>query len=197
LAVTQFVLASTSPRRLQILSDAGFNFEQIDPGDEGLVDCTEVDDVVSALATRKALAGLQQMPSSSALGVLGADTLVAVDGAVLTKPTDRDHAGEMMNLLSGRSHQVWTGAALVFADGRRFIRADCSEVEFMVFPEQSLGQYLAGEEWCDKAGAYGIQGWAGTWARLKSGSMENVIGIDPEAVFELLVQSDTCLPRSS
>lgn len=197
MTAAQFVLASTSPRRMQLLRGAGFNFEQIDPGDEGLVDCTEVNEIVSALATRKALAGLQQMPPDSTLGVLGADTLVVVDGIVLAKPTDRNHAGEMLSLLSGRSHQVWTGAALVFADGRRFIRADCSEVEFMVFPEQSLRQYLDGEEWHDKAGAYGIQGWAGNWARLKTGSLENVIGIDPEAVSELLARSGTCLPRSS
>ncbi len=197
-ATPPFVLASTSPRRSQLLADAGLQFYTLDPGDEPSLVGLEVAELVSELALAKALAGLANLPVAwRKRGVIGADTLVAAGDLILPKPLDHNDARRMLQLLSGSQHQVLTGCALVFADGRHFRRTDIARVEFASIPSAALESYLMGEEWADKAGAYGIQGWAGQWASLVSGSFKTVMGLDPKAVIALFEQSNACPPPSS
>ena len=121
--------------------------------------------------------------------VLAADTLVWRDGAFLAKPADRAEAEIMLRGLSGREHSVWTGAVLLDPEGRRHERADEARVRFAAIPEPDLQEYLAGAEWRDKAGAYGLQGWAARHARLTAGEAGTVIGLAESAVADLLARA--------
>lgn len=121
--------------------------------------------------------------------ILAADTLVCRAGKFLAKPADRAEAESMLRDLSGKQHEVWTGTVLLKPDGTRHDRADRAVVQFEPLPEADLREYLAGAEWRDKAGAYGIQGWAGRHARLMEGDLGTVIGLSEEAVKALLAQA--------
>jgi septum formation protein len=88
-------------------------------------------------------------------------------------------------LASLGEHQVWTGSCLIGPDGQEFSRTDCAEVAFSEIPITRLEEYLKGSEWVDKAGAYAIQGWAGTYATLVSGDFDTVVGLSKTAVIAL------------
>jgi len=124
--------------------------------------------------------------------VLGGDTVVSLEGRILGKPGDAREAEAMLEELMGRTHEVWSGLALVRSEGGRLLEgslrsgASCSRVRFGHIPGASLRDYLAGDEWRDKAGAYGIQGWAGGFADLVEGSLDNVIGLPMELFARLL-----------
>jgi septum formation protein len=186
-----FLLASGSPRRREILSAAGWRFEVVDPGDDGPSQASSPDARVLDHARFKAATVVARHPGRV---VLAADTLVFAAGRVLPKPADRAEAETMLRLLSGRLHEVWTGVVVVDAAGRRHEAADRAEVAFRAIPEPELEAYLAGPEWADKAGAYGIQGTAGAWAQLRSGELETVVGLSARTAGRLLVAAGAC-PR--
>jgi septum formation protein len=124
---------------------------------------------------------------------LGADTEVALDGEVLGKPADDEHARRMLRALSGRAHEVWTGVALVAppvrgGPARERIRACRTEVRFRALGDAEIAAYVASGESADKAGAYAIQGGASRFVEAIVGELTNVVGLPLPTVSELLAE---------
>lgn len=177
------VLASTSPRRQELLRNAGIAFEvqpahipeDVLPG-EGAKECAE------RLAREKALSIVLQRPHDI---VLGADTVVIVDGELLGKPADAADARRMLRLLSGRKHEVITGVCLV-ASGVPSISSETTVVTVNELTDQEIADYVASGEPMDKAGAYAIQGIASRWIPRIEGDYSNVVGLPVALVFRML-----------
>jgi septum formation protein len=180
----QLVLASASPRRAALLSQLGLAFT-VNAGD---IDETRrpgeaVEDMVQRLALTKAEAAAR----GETLPVLGADTVVVVDGTVLGKPADRVEGLWMLTQLSGRAHEVLTAIALVH--GRRSeVRLSRSVVTFRPISAAEAEAYWASGEPRDKAGGYGIQGIGGIFAERIEGSYSGIVGL-PLAETEALLQA--------
>lgn len=182
--MTTLYLASGSPRRAELLTQLGIAFERVLTDVEELRQPQEsAEAYVRRLARDKARAGVANAPTD--LPVLGADTIVILDGEVLEKPRDAYHAGEMLRRLSGNTHQVMTAVAI--ADGTHLL--DClvvTEVTFRVLSEDDITRYVACGEPMDKAGAYGIQGLGGCFVRKINGSYHAVVGLPLVETWELL-----------
>ncbi|ENQ7059377.1 septum formation inhibitor Maf [Salmonella enterica] len=182
--MTTLYLASGSPRRQELLTQLGCSFEQVVPGIEEQRRAQEsAPQYVVRLAREKAQAGVALVPRD--LPVLGADTIVVLNGEVLEKPRDAAHAAEMLRLLSGNTHQVMTAVAL--ADLQQTL--DClvvTEVTFRTLSAQDIAGYVASGEPLDKAGAYGIQGRGGCFVRKINGSYHAVVGLPLVETYELL-----------
>ncbi|MEN0615234.1 nucleoside triphosphate pyrophosphatase [Klebsiella indica] len=182
--MTTLYLASGSPRRQELLTQLGLSFERVVPGiEEQRRPQESAQQYVTRLAREKAQAGVALAPLD--LPVLGADTIVILNGKVLEKPHDAGHAAEMLRMLSGKTHQVMTAVAL--ADKRQTL--DClvvTEVTFRVLSEQDIAGYVASGEPLDKAGAYGIQGLGGCFVRTINGSYHAVVGLPLVETYELL-----------
>jgi septum formation protein len=177
------VLASASPRRQELLRNAGISFE-VQPAHiaedplpgEGAKECAE------RLAREKALAVAQMRPNEV---VLGADTVVVVDGKILGKPSDGADAARMLRLLSGRVHQVITGICFVVS-GQWSVASETTSVTMNNIPEKEIAEYVAGGEPMDKAGAYAIQGVASRWIPRIEGDYGNVVGLPVALVWRML-----------
>lgn len=182
--MTSLYLASGSPRRQELLTQLGVAFERIVTGiEEKRAEGESAQQYVSRLAREKALAGVAQVPRD--LPVLGADTIVLLNGEVLEKPHDAEQASRMLRKLSGHTHQVMTAVAL--ADSQYVL--DClvvTEVTFRVLTEEDIAGYIASGEPMDKAGAYGIQGLGGCFVRKINGSYHAVVGLPLVETYELL-----------
>ena len=188
--MTDFVLASTSPRRHALLREAGYLFSALDPGDDGPGFALKPGERVLEHAEHKARSGARQAPDGL---ILASDTLVWCAGEFLPKPLDRADAERMLGLLEAREHQVWTGVCLVdSASGRIWSEAACARVRFGAIPPAERMAYLATTEWSDKAGAYAIQGTAGRWCKLVEGDYNTVVGLPLEVVSRLLAQAKAC-----
>ena len=182
------VLASASPRRQELLRSAGISFE-VQPADipedplpgEGARDCAE------RLAREKALAIARQRPHDS---VLGADTVVVVDGQILGKPSDAADAARMLRLLSGREHRVITGVCLVVS-GQWSVASETTLVTVNELTDQEIADYVSSGEPRDKAGAYAIQGIASRWIPRIEGDYSNVVGLPVALVWRMLRQTRT------
>lgn len=176
------VLASQSPRRRELLAQAGlgvsnFSFERVNPDiDETPLPEESPANYVSRLAVEKAKAGLALCADIQAPVVLGSDTIVVLDGKLLGKPEDEADARAMLAALSGRSHQVMTAVALT--DGQRTVcDTVTTKVEFASLTERDIMAYVASGEPMDKAGAYGIQGLGGIFVEAIDGSYSAVVGL--------------------
>lgn len=179
----RLVLASASPRRAELLRAAGFDFE-VDPADvdERVVAGESPREHVLRLARAKAAAAAARHPDAA---VVGADTVVAVDGAILGKPSDPADARRMLRLLSGRSHDVHTGVAVIYR-GVLAEAAEVSAVRFTPLTEEEIDWYVASGEPDDKAGAYAIQGLAARFVDRIEGSYGTVVGLPIHLVHRLL-----------
>ena len=135
------------------------------------------------LAQEKAQAVAGQYPQSY---VLGADTIVVIDGEVLGKPQDHADAARMLRLLSGRAHEVTTAVSLIATGTLEETRASTTKVYFREIAEAEIQQYVAGGEPMDKAGAYAIQGGASRWTDRIEGEFSNVVGLPLSLVTEML-----------
>ena len=176
------ILASQSPRRSQLLSFYGIPFEVIPslaeendvtgPGDERVLE----------LARRKAREVARRFPGRH---VLAADTLVCIGERILGKPRDEKEAADMLRLLSGNTHSVYTGVCLIHEGGGEFCGVDHTAVTFRAWSDGDIARYVASGEPMDKAGAYGIQGAAGIMVESIQGSPTNVIGLPLGLVTEL------------
>ena len=177
-------LASGSPRRQELLTQLGVAFEKIVPGiEEQRRSGESAQQYVTRLAREKAQAGVKMIHHD--LPVLGADTIVILNGEVLEKPRDAAHAAEMLGKLSGETHQVMTAVAL--ADGRNTLDAlVVTDVTFRVLSEHDIAGYVASGEPLDKAGAYGIQGLGGCFVRKINCSYHAVVGLPLVETYELL-----------
>jgi septum formation protein len=190
----RLLLASRSARRAELLQLVGARFE-VCAGDvdESPLPEERPDAHVLRLAEAKARAGLAAAGNAAghAAGdrpvALGADTVVVIDRAILGKPCDARDAARMLRLLSGRVHEVWTGVALVEADGGRCV-ADAvrSLVKFAPLAEEEVVRYVATGEPLDKAGAYAVQGLGALHVEAIEGSYSNVVGLPLSHVKRLL-----------
>lgn len=182
--MTDIWLASGSPRRQELLTQLGVSFERIVPGiEEQRQPHESARHYVARLAREKAQAGVAMVARD--LPVLGADTIVTLNGEVLEKPQDTSHAASMLRQLSGQTHLVMTAVAL--ADSRYLL--DClveTAVTFRTLSEADIAAYVASEEPMDKAGAYGIQGLGGCFVRKINGSYHAVVGLPLVETWELL-----------
>lgn len=189
------VLASASPRRRELLAQAGFSF-QVHPAHipEDPLPNEDPTAYVIRIAREKAQAVFAQLSANpvphateSPLIVLGADTTVTLDNRILGKPSDPADAGRILRLLSGRTHRVITGVALVTADATE-VAAEITAVRFLTLSDEEIAAYIATGEPMDKAGAYAIQGRAARWIPRIEGDYFNVVGL-PIALVSTLLES--------
>jgi len=173
----KLILASASPRRAQILRDAGISFSVLSSAvDETPYAGETPHQMVQRLANGKA-----ELVSARAVGpaiLIAADTVVVVDGQVLGKPRSTDDARRMLQLFSGRTHSVVTGVSLIRLpemDRRQFV--ETTLVTFAPLSRDEISRYLETEEPFDKAGAYAIQGYAGRYIPRIEGCYFNVVGL--------------------
>ena len=182
------ILASASPRRRELLTQAGFEF-QVHPAHipEDPRPAEEPVAYVTRLAREKAQTAFARLAeeSPSGLVVLGADTTVTVDGEILGKPEDAADAARMLRMLSGRSHLVVTGVAVVTAQSTE-VASEVTAVRFLTLSEAEIEAYVASGEPMDKAGAYGIQGRAARWIPRIEGCYFNVVGLPLALVSTML-----------
>ncbi|MFM8979059.1 MAG: Maf family protein [Planctomycetia bacterium] len=178
------LLASGSPRRVALLEAAGIAFERGPaPGvDETPLPGWAPREVAQRLAERKACAGLAAAPGRR---VLGADTVVLLDGRVLGKPADAAAAEAMLLALQGREHEVLTGVALASAQGLWSDLA-CARVRMEALGADEVRAYVATGEPLDKAGGYALQGRAGRFTRVVAGEADTVVGLPLARVRALL-----------
>ena len=197
----KLILASGSPRRRELLAQAGLKFTVAAANlNEDLLPDEAAAAYVRRLAEEKAVAvwnahkaspGFEDMPGDPLI-VLGADTCVVSDGHILGKPTDMADARRMLELLSGRTHAVLTGLAAVST--RKTVRdVEVTQVTFNQLTDRDIAQYIASGEPLDKAGAYAIQGHAARWIPRIEGCYFNVVGLPIARTIALLeeVQTET------
>jgi len=181
----RLILASASPRRRELLTQAGFRFEVIPAHiNEDVRPDEDPIAYVIRLAREKARAVREQLNDAQAI-VLGADTTVTLDGHILAKPEDPADAIRMLRMLSGRTHRVITGVAVATADGTE-VAAEVTGVQFVTLREEEIADYVSTGEPMDKAGAYGIQGYAARWIPRIEGCYFNVVGLPVALVSNML-----------
>jgi septum formation protein len=176
LAGRRLILASTSPRRMELLSSLGIVFQVLPVAvDETIASGEKAEAACVRLAEAKVMAA---ETSDREAWVLGADTLVVRDGNVLGKPRDDGEAAGMLRQLSGRAHDVWTGMALRRLDDERvFSGSERTRVWFNELTDAAIETIVRSGECRDKAGAYGIQGLAGLYVPRIDGDYYNVMGL--------------------
>lgn len=186
------ILASASPRRRELLGQIGIGFEVRVSNVEETVTAVEPGEVVEELSRQKAeavfasLAEAEGVPetleeSEEAVLVVGADTVVALEGRILGKPSGPEHAAEMLRRLAGNIHEVYTGVTLLYRSVsgtvQRKVFHERTKVEFFPMTEEEIQCYVRSGECMDKAGAYGIQGYFARYVRRIEGDYNNVVGL--------------------
>lgn len=198
----QIILASASPRRKELLEQIGVDFEICPAKGEEVITKTMPEDVVMELAAQKAheVAGMiktyharhKECVTPQDMLIIGADTVVAAGAQILGKPKDEQDAGRMLSMLSGGTHEVYTGVALLFlsASGRAGERVffERTKVTMCGMEEEEIRRYIATGEPMDKAGAYGIQGKCAIYIKDIEGDYNNVVGLPVAAIYRELKQ---------
>ncbi len=172
----KLILASASPRRVELLAQIGVTPDDITPAD---IDETPLKgelprDLALRLALGKAEAIREAHKDSF---ILAADTVVGCGRRILDKTEDADHARECLHTLSGRRHHVYGGIALIAPDGKTLTRLDDTVVQFKRLTPQEIETYIESGEWQGKAGGYAIQGLAASYIKFIQGSYSNVVGL--------------------
>lgn len=181
------ILASASPRRSDLMKQAGFDFRiSTCNTDESYNEDLSPAEIVMELSLRKADAVFdKEMPEKDTV-VIAADTIVSMDNEILGKPKDRNDAIRMLKELSGKKHQVYTGVTLYYyVDGRVFIEnfADCADVYFRDLSDDIITSYVDSWEPMDKAGAYGIQGLGAILVDKIDGDYYTIVGLPISKVY--------------
>ncbi len=191
--VQRFILASSSPRRRELLRSRGFEFHVVEPNvDESLREGESPEHTAARLALSKARSVAERVDPGSC--VLAADTIVVIDDTMLGKPTDAEDAARMLMRLGGRTHRVITGyAALVAGSSSQTVAGggiesgvEVSRVQMRPIHCEEARAYVASGEPLDKAGAYAVQGEGGRFVERIIGSRSNVIGLPLEPVIRAL-----------
>lgn len=178
------ILASASPRRKELLAQIGLEFRVLVSDVEEVVTKTHPAEVVEELSKQKAeavLTSLQSTEPGTEVLVIGADTVVAYDEQILGKPSNREHAKQMLQMLQGESHEVYTGVTLLHctasgeAECKTFYEA--TKVTFYPMTEAEIETYVSSGDCDDKAGAYGIQGFCAKYIKGIEGDYNNVVGL--------------------
>ena len=178
----KIILASASPRRKMLLEQIGINPQVIPSSIDEKITKTKPEEVVIELSSAKAEDIACQCKERMGEGiVIGADTVVAAEGRILGKPENEETAAEMIRILSGKSHQVYTGVTLIHIKGGEVKkrRSFAEETEVFVYPmnEEEIAAYVKSGEPMDKAGAYGIQGAFAAFIQGIKGDYSNVVGL--------------------
>lgn len=177
------ILASGSPRRRALLDMVGISYEVCIPDIEENTDKTVPSDIVMDLSLQKALSVAPKYPGKA---VLAADTIVEIDGRILGKPRTENEAFSMLKMLSGRTHSVYTGVALVFPDGNRDSFYSETRVTMFDNSDDLIRDYISTGEPMDKAGAYGIQGAGAFLVEKVDGDYGTIVGLPVSIVFRKL-----------
>ena len=193
----KLILASSSPRRAEILRKQRIDFETICPHnmDEEKISADPVVHVLE-LSRKKVQSVLHKVQEGL---ILGADTIVVLNGEILGKPKDRAHAQGILRKLSGKTHRVYTGLTLMDKrSGKISSDHDCTEVTFNELDEEDIKDYIATGEPMDKAGAYGIQGMGSFLVDRIRGNLDNVIGLPMQKFRQILKTiTDTTIAEKS
>lgn len=185
----RLILASASPRRIQLLHQIGLTAEVIPSHTEEKISSENPEEVVQALARQKAEDVYARLLSEGNVGdatvVIGADTVVSVDNHILGKPKSHEEAAEMIAFLSGRTHQVYTGVAVITPKESRSFAEMAAVTVYPLSPEE-LRSYAESEEPMDKAGAYGIQGSFGKFVKGIQGDYNAIVGLPVARLYQEL-----------
>jgi septum formation protein len=184
LASPELVLASSSPRRIELLAQVGIRPDHIDPAD---IDETPLKGETPPLLARRLASFKAQVVASRhpQAVVIAADTVVSVGRRFLEKAADEAEATRFLKLLSGRNHRVHTGVAVI-RDGRLSVRVNETRVSFKPLSDNDIAAYVATGDWRGKAGGYGIQGPAGAFVQRIVGSHPSVMGLPVYEAVQLL-----------
>lgn len=196
----KFILASASPRRKELLMQVGVEFEVIPAKGEEIITGSRPKEVVVELAVQKAVEVKERLLEQEAgifdadetVIVLGADTVVAYEGQILGKPKDEADAVRMLSMLSGNTHSVYTGVAVVvMQNGESEIHSFYEETKVTMYSveKQQILSYIRTGEPMDKAGAYGIQGKGALLVREIRGDYNNVVGLPVAKIFQRMNKS--------
>ena len=194
----KIILASSSPRRRELMAQAGFAFEVLVSEADETIETETPGEMVEVLSKRKAAAVAEEIKgqgfTEESVLLVGADTMVAIDGKKLGKPKDEKGAEEMLEELSGRTHQVYTGVTLIrlkkaengsiLQESRTF--SEGTDVSFYPLTKEEIRSYIATGEPMDKAGAYGIQGKAAVFVKEIKGDYNNVVGLPIARLYQEL-----------
>jgi septum formation protein len=182
----RLILASRSPRRRELLRSAGYEFEVIAPDEAaecGVCSRETPPEMVARLAYQKAENVAARIDKGL---ILGCDTVAECHGHILGKPENEEHAREMLQLLRGRRHHVYSGVCLWQRPGDvAHVKVDCTRLRMDAISDQQLEQYLESRQWEGKAGAFGYQDRIG-WIHILQGSESNVVGLPLELLAEML-----------
>lgn len=170
----KIILASASPRRKELLSQIGVTFEIIKAEKEEHITSSIPTEVVKELSMQKAKEVAAKCDGSI---IIGADTIVAMEGQILGKPKDRADAMRMLRLLQGKKHQVITGVTVLLGSTKTLSFAEVTDVSLYPMTDAQIERYIATGEPMDKAGAYGIQGRFAAYVRGIEGDYNNVVGL--------------------
>ena len=181
------ILASGSPRRRELLEQIGINAQIVPSNADESVGLTEPKQIVEELAKRKCESVADNIKDGI---IIGADTIVALDGSILGKPTDEKNAEEMLAGLSGKIHQVYTGVCIIKRENSketdRTVFSCRTDVEFADIAKNEIQEYVASGEPMDKAGAYGIQGIFARYVKRIDGDYYNVVGLPVSSLYAAL-----------
>lgn len=179
----KIILASKSPRRKEMLGKYidDLTIETMEVEEHVLEEFSPQVNVMS-LAFEKAKPIAELHPNDI---VIGADTIVVYDGKIMGKPTDRTDAFNMLKLLSGVTHEVYSGFSILSGD-RKVLGYDISQVSFKDLTDEEIEAYLDTDEYIDKAGAYGIQGYGEVLVKTISGHFENIVGLPISVIYDVL-----------
>ena len=194
----KIILASSSPRRRELMAQAGFAFEVLVSEADETIETETPGEMVEVLSERKAAAVAEEIKkqgfAEESVLLVGADTMVAIDGKKLGKPKDEKGAEEMLEELSGRTHQVYTGVTLIrlrkaengsiLQESRTF--SEGTDVSLYPLTKEEIRSYIATGEPMDKAGAYGIQGKAAVFVKEIKGDYNNVVGLPIARLYQEL-----------
>ena len=194
----KIILASSSPRRRELMAQAGFAFEVLVSEADETIEAETPGEMVEVLSERKAAAVAEEIKkqgfAEESVLLVGADTMVAIDGKKLGKPKDEKGAEEMLEELSGRTHQVYTGVTLIrlkkaengsiLQESRTF--SEGTDVSFYPLTKEEIRSYIATGEPMYKAGAYGIQGKAAVFVKEIKGDYNNVVGLPIARLYQEL-----------
>lgn len=192
----RIILASGSPRRKEILHNAGYEFEIIKSEKEEIITKTIPADVVKELSIVKAKDVETKVSNNEDYMIIGADTVVSVDDQILGKPHSRDDAYNMISRLTGREHKVYTGVTVIVNkdnDRREIVFATETKVRVADMSEKEIQEYISLEEPYDKAGAYAIQGYFAKYITSIDGEYNNVVGFPIAAFYKTLKENDISL----
>ena len=178
--MNRIVLASASPRRKELLERAGIVFDIVPSRDEEIITAGEPEEIVRELACQKADSSAGQVEAKEGTCVIGADTIVVLQGEILGKPADEQDAFDTLVRLQDQTHQVYTGVCVLqMRNGiwERHVFAECTDVTFYPVTVEEIRAYIRTGEPMDKAGSYAIQGGFGMYVKEIHGDYNNVVGL--------------------